>query len=239
MPLGTKVGLRPGDSELDGDPAPPTKGVETPHQFSVHVYCGQTAGCIKMPLGMEVGLRLGDFVLDGNPAPLPKKEAEPPPGGSPIFGPCLLWPNGWMDQDSAWHGGRPWSSPHCARWGHSSPPQKGGRTPHFSAHLYCGQAAGCIKMPLGMNVGLSPGDFVVVDGDPDPYPKRSGAPPNFRQTSIVVKRLHGSRYHVVRWSVGLDLRDSVFDVDPATLREKSRPTLTQFLAQVYCGQMAG
>jgi len=25
--------------------------------------------------------------------------------------------------------------------------------------------AGCIKMPLGMEVGLSPGDF-VLDGDP-------------------------------------------------------------------------
>jgi len=54
-----------------------------------------------------------------------------------------------------------------------SPPQKkmGGRVPQFSAHLYCGQTAGCIEMPLGMEVGLSPGDF-VLDGDPVPYPKR-------------------------------------------------------------------
>ena len=35
----------------------------------------------------------------------------------------------------------------------------------FSAHVYCGQKAGCIKMPLGMEVGLSPGDF-VLGGDP-------------------------------------------------------------------------
>jgi len=41
---------------------------------------------------MEVDLDPGDFVLDGDPAPLLKKGAEPPP----IFGPCLLWPNGWM-----------------------------------------------------------------------------------------------------------------------------------------------
>jgi len=34
------------------------------------VYCGQTAGWIKMVLGMEVGLSPGDFVLDGDPAPL-------------------------------------------------------------------------------------------------------------------------------------------------------------------------
>ena len=146
MPLDTKVGLSPGDSVLDGDLAPfSTKGVEPPPQFLAHFYCGQTAVYIKMPLGMEVGLSPGDFVLDGDPPPLSKKEAEPP-----IFGPCLLWPNGWMDQDDTWHGGRPWSSPHCARSGHSSPPQKGAELPQFSAHLYCGQTAGCTKMPLGM-----------------------------------------------------------------------------------------
>jgi len=32
--------------------------------------------------------------------------------------------------------------------------------PQFSAHFYCGQTAGWIKMPLGMEVGLIPGDFV-------------------------------------------------------------------------------
>jgi len=34
-------------------------------------------------------------------------------------------------------------------------------------------------MPLGMELGLSPGDF-VLDGDPAPAPKKGGtAPPNF------------------------------------------------------------
>ena len=48
-----------------------------------------------MPLDMEVGLGPGDFVLDGDLGPSPQKG-----GGAPqIFGPCLLWPNGWMDQD--------------------------------------------------------------------------------------------------------------------------------------------
>jgi len=128
MPLGTDVSLSPGDFVLDGDPVPlPKKGVEPPPQFSAHFYCGQTAGCIEMPLGMEVGLSPGDFGLDGDPAPSQKGDggrAEPP-----IFGPWLLWQNGWMDQDGTWHGGRPWSSPHCARWGHSSPPQNRGQSP--------------------------------------------------------------------------------------------------------------
>jgi len=33
--------------------------------------------------------------------------------------------------------------------------------PQFLAHFYCGQMAACIKMPLGMEVGYSPGDFVL------------------------------------------------------------------------------
>ena len=71
----------------------PKKGVEPPPQFSAHVYCGQTDGWIKTELGMEVGLGPGHIVLDGDPAPLPKNAAEPL---SPIFGPFLLWLNGWM-----------------------------------------------------------------------------------------------------------------------------------------------
>jgi len=81
---GTEVGLGPGDSVLDGDPAPSPQRGWSP-QFSAHFYCGQTAGCIKMPLGVEVGLSTGDVVLDGDPAPLPKKEVEPARWRSPQF----------------------------------------------------------------------------------------------------------------------------------------------------------
>jgi len=99
--------------------------------------------------------------------PLPKRGPRPQ-----IFGPCLLWPNGWMDEAGTWHEGRPWSSPQCARWGHSSSPPKRVQSPQFSAHLYCGQTAGCIKMPLGMEVGLSPGN-IVFDVDPATHRKRT------------------------------------------------------------------
>jgi len=154
----------------------------------------------------------------------------------------VLWPNGWMHQDETWHAcrSRPW--PHCVRWGCTSPSPKGAQPLQFSAHICCGQMAGW-KMPLGMEVGLSPGNFVldghpaplpkngaephrnfpqcplwpnswmdqnstwhrggprsshiVLDGDPLPTPKGGGAP-NFRPMSILVKRLHGSRCHLVR-----------------------------------------
>jgi len=127
------------------------------------------------------------------PSPLFPKRWSPP-----IFGPCLLWPNGWMDLDGTWHGGRPWSSPHCARWGHSSPPPKREQSLQFWAHLYCGQTAGCIKMPLGTEVGFGRG-HIVLDGDPAPPSQKGDSPsPNFRPMSIVAKRLHGSRWHLVR-----------------------------------------
>jgi len=71
--------------------APPLKG-HSP-QFSVNVRCGQTAGWTTMPLGVEVGLGPDDFVFDGDPAAPRKKRHSP----LPILGPCILWPNGWMD----------------------------------------------------------------------------------------------------------------------------------------------
>jgi len=77
-----------------------------------------------MSLGMEVGLSPGDFVLDGDPVPTPKG-AEP----HPIFGTRLLWPNGCMDQDATWYGGRPWRTRHCVRYGPSYPQKKGTSTP--------------------------------------------------------------------------------------------------------------
>jgi len=46
----------------------------------------------------------------------------------------VLWPNGWMDQDITSYTGRPWSRPHCVRWGPSSPTERGTAIPHFSAH---------------------------------------------------------------------------------------------------------
>ena len=67
-----KVGLGPGHIVLDGNPARPIPRRGTAaSQFSVLVYCGQTAGWTKMPLGTEVGLGPGDIVLGGDPAPAP------------------------------------------------------------------------------------------------------------------------------------------------------------------------
>jgi len=56
-----------------------------------------------MPLSMEMqGFGPGHIVLDGDSAlpPIAQRCTVP-------FGPYLLWPNGWMDQDATWYGGRP------------------------------------------------------------------------------------------------------------------------------------
>ena len=104
----------------------------------------------------------------GPSSPSPKG-AQPP---TPIFGPYLLRRNCCMDQDATRHGARPRTRRLCVRWGPRSPSPKRGRSApqhKFSAHVYCGQMAGWIKMVLGMETGLSPGDF-VLDGDPAPLP---------------------------------------------------------------------
>ena len=277
MPLGTKVGLSPGDSVLDGDPAPsPQRGWSPLTNFrptyivakqldasrchlliwyggrrqprglcvrwgptpfpqrrrtrgGIHVYCGQTAGWIKMALGMEVGLGPVHIVLDSNTAPLPKKEAEPP---------------------------------------------------QFSAHFYCGQTAGCTKMPLGMAVGLSPGKF-VLDGDTVPSPKRGRRPQIFGpcllrsncwmdQDATWHEDRPQPRRLCVRWGPSLpphkrggalspifgpfllwpngfmDQYATCYGGRPRPKRhcvrcgfsypqKKGTPTPTQFLAHVYCG----
>jgi len=114
-----------------------------------------------MPLGMEVGLSRGDFVLDGDPALPPKGGGAAPP----IFGPSLLWPNGWMLQDATWYRGRPHQRRHYVRWGPSPLPKKRSGAPRFLAHVYCGQTAASIRILLGTELGLSLGD-IVLDGDP-------------------------------------------------------------------------
>ena len=91
------------------------------------------------------------------------------------------------------------------RLSQAEPPlQQGNRPPpQFSAHICCGQMAGWIKMPLGMQEGLGQGNF-VLDRDPAPElpsRKRGRSPlPNFRSMSIEAIRLDGSRWHLAqRW----------------------------------------
>ena len=85
MKLHMQVGLGPGHIVLDGDPAPlPQRGTAPLNFRPISV-------AAKISLGMELDLGTGDFVF---PLP-PKEKGERSPQ---ILGPCLLWPNGWMDE---------------------------------------------------------------------------------------------------------------------------------------------
>ena len=108
--------LRPrSHSATSGPSSPPPKG-HSPPQFSAHVYCGKQLYVSEY--SMEVGLGPGDVVLDGAAALL--KGTQPP-----VFGPCLLWPNSWMDKDATWYPSRPQPRPHCVRRGPSSLRERG------------------------------------------------------------------------------------------------------------------
>jgi len=54
-------------------------------------------------------------------------------------------------------------------------PQRG-TAPQLSARICCGQMAAWIKMSLGMELGLGPGDF-VLDGDPAHLPQKGAESP--------------------------------------------------------------
>jgi len=96
-------------------------------------------------------------------------------------------------------------------------------------------------MPLGMEVGLGPGD-IVLDGNPAP-PKRCTAP-HFRSMSAVAKLLDGLRCgQTAGWikmplgtEVGLCSGDIVLDGTELPSPKEHSP---QFSVHVCCGQMAG
>jgi len=155
-----------------------------PPQYSSHVHCGQTTGWIMRALGTEVGLGPGHIVLDGDPTPLSKKGAEPPPQFSAQF---LLWPNGWMHQDTTWHGVG-LNPGDFVLDGGPAPSPKMGRSPQFSVHVYCGQTAGWIKMALGIH---------CARWGQSSTSKKGAEPPNLQPISIVAKWLDASRCHLV------------------------------------------
>jgi len=181
MPHGTQINLGPGNVILDGVAAPP-KGAHP--EFSANVCCGQTARWTKVPLGMEVGIGPCNFVFDGTQLlprikghspthcwmdqdatwyggkPRPRRRcvrwgrSSSPKATAPVFGPCLLWPNGWINEDATWHevdlGPR-----HIVLDGDPAHPARGALHPPLfgPCYVYCGhgrpsqlQLSSCCQM---------------------------------------------------------------------------------------------
>jgi len=118
----------------------------------------------------------------------------------------------------------------------NSPAPKRGGDPQFSAHICCGLMAGWIRMSLGMEVGLGPGDL-VLDGDPVP-PSRARIPVlNVRpirccQTAGWIKMALGTE-------VGVGPGHIVLHRDQARLPKKGAEPPPQFSVHFYCDQTAG
>ena len=87
------------------------------------------SGVVYRPFGATLQVAVRPMLRDHSPL-------------CPVCSVCnvgVLWPNGWMDQDDTWCGGRPRLMRHCVRWKPSSPHGKGHSSPHFSGLGYCGQ----------------------------------------------------------------------------------------------------
>ena len=83
-------------------------------------------------------------------------------------------------------------------------------------------------MPLGMEVGLSPGDF-VLDGDPASPPlKGHRTAPQF-SSNVPCGQTTGWTKMALGTEVSLGPGDFVLDGDPATPRTEGTPTTTHFL----------
>jgi len=106
--------------------------------------------------------------------------------------------------------------------------------------VYCGQTVGWIKISLGTEVGLGPGDIVLHGAQFPPPRKGAQQSPTFRSMYTVAKRLDrsGSGCHLVRKYVSAQAT-FVLDGDPApSPTERSTAAPPHFSAHVYCGQTA-
>jgi len=89
-------------------------------------------------------------------------------------------------------------------------------------------------MPLGMELGLSPGDF-VLDGDPAPSSKRGQSPiPKF-SAHVCCGQTAGKIKTALGMEVGLGPGHIVLDGEPAPLPKKgAEPPIS---AHFYCRQL--
>jgi len=120
------------------------------------------AGWIKMTLGRKVELDPKRHCARWGPSSPPSKRGH----SLPPINACILWPNGWMDQDGTGYDGRQHVG-NIVLDADPAPP------PPFLTR--CGQRAGWIKMPVGTNVGVGPRHNVTWE----PAPPKGAEPPIF------------------------------------------------------------
>jgi len=123
-----------------------------------------------------------------------------------------------MDQNETKHAGMPRPG-HIVLDGDPAPlPQTGTAPSQSSAHVCCGQMAGWVKMPLGMEVGLGPGNF-VLDGDPAAPPQKEAETLQF-SAHVYCGQMVGWIKMALGMEVGLGPGHIVLDGDPDPLPKK-------------------
>ena len=97
-------------------------------------------------------------------------------------------------------------------------PEKEGGASQFLAHVYCGQTAAWIKMPLGTEVGLGPVD--IVRWGPARLSQKGVEPPPQFLDHVCCGQMAGWIKMALGMEVGLGPRHIVLDGDPAPLPKK-------------------
>jgi len=137
-----------------------------------------------------------------------------------------------MHQDANCYGGRPQPRRLCVRWRPSPLPQKG-RGPQFSAHVYCGQTAVWIKMPLGTEVSLGLCN-IVFDVDPATPEKRNTDPTQFL-AHVYSGQTAGWMKTPLGTEVDLGPGHIVLDGVPTSSSRERGTAAPLFSTHVYCG----
>ena len=139
-----------------------------------------------------------------------------------LLGPCLILPNGWMDQDSTLYGGRPRPRRHCVRWGPSSlSPDNGAEPPPIFGP--------CLLWPNGW----MDQDDTWYGGRPRSRPHCARWGPNSPTQKMghpqfsahVCGQTSGWIKMALGMKVGLDPGHIVLDGDPAPLPKKATELL--------------
>ena len=103
--------------------------------------------------------------------------------------------------------------------------EPGGRSRQFSAHVYCGQTAGWIKMALGIEVSPGPGHIVLGCSPP-----QKGAEPNLQFSAhFYCGHTAGCIKMPLGMEVGLSPGDIVLDGDRQKVPSQSWWKLFQTL----------
>ena len=113
-------------------------------------------------------------------------------------------------------------------------PPKKDTAPQFSAHVCCGQMAGLIKMALGTEVGMGPGD-IVLHGYPA-FPPLKGHSPQFSANVRCGQTAGWTNMPLsMQVGVGLKAQATLFSMGTQLPQKKKHSFPTQFSAHVYCG----